>query len=115
MPKSSNIIVWAVKWKKNQDTYLHILGGSDSKESANARELVLSLSWADPLEKGMATHPLQYSCLENYMVGYSPWDGKESDTTEPLTLSLLYLHTFCAHGKITGSKYKRMVCENFCV
>ena len=34
MPKSSNIIVWAVKWKKKkQDAYLHILGGSDSKES----------------------------------------------------------------------------------
>ena len=31
-------------------------------------------------------NPLQYSCLENphgqrNMVGYSPWDFKESDTT----------------------------------
>ena len=26
--------------------------------------------------------PLQYSCLENPMVVYSPWDHKESDTTE---------------------------------
>ena len=32
-------------------------------------------------------NPLQYSCLENphgqrSLVGYSPWDHKESDTTE---------------------------------
>ena len=32
-------------------------------------------------------YPLQYSCLENShgqrsLVGYSPWDHKESDTTE---------------------------------
>ena len=32
-------------------------------------------------------NPLQYSCLENphgqrSLVGYSPWDCKESDTTE---------------------------------
>ena len=36
-------------------------------------------------------NPLQYSCLENPMdggacVGYSPWDRKESDTTERLNL-----------------------------
>ena len=28
---------------------------------------VRSLGWEDPLEKRMATHPLQYSCLENSM------------------------------------------------
>ena len=28
---------------------------------------VQSLGWEDALEKGMATHPLQYSCLENSM------------------------------------------------
>ena len=28
---------------------------------------VRSLGWEDPLEKGMATHPLRYSCLENSM------------------------------------------------
>ena len=26
---------------------------------------VQSLGWEDPLEKGMAGYPLQYSCLEN--------------------------------------------------
>ena len=71
---------------------------------------VLSLSWADLLEKEMATHSsvLAWRITWTEQSGGS-MDGKESDTTEPLTLSLLYLHTFCAHGKITGSKYKRMV------
>ena len=41
-------------------------------------------------------NPLQYSCLENphgqrSPVGYSPWDHKESATTELLTLLLLDL------------------------
>ena len=27
---------------------------------------VRSLGWKDPLEKGKVTHPLQYSCVENF-------------------------------------------------
>ena len=46
----------------------------------------------DPLGKGMATHPLQYSCLENPM-DRGAWQGcKESDMNEWLTLSLLHLY-----------------------
>ena len=46
----------------------------------------------DPLEEGHG-NPLQYSCLENphgqrSLAGYSP--RKESDTTEQLSLSLLF-------------------------
>ena len=50
---------------------------------------VPSLSWKDPLEKGMAT-PLQYSCLENAMGrgGLQFLGPKESDTTERPSLSL---------------------------
>ena len=38
-------------------------------------------------------NPLQYSCLKNSMdkrslVGYSPWGGKKSDTTESLNKTL---------------------------
>ena len=33
-------------------------------------------------------YPFQYSCLENSMEGYSPWDCEEFDTSEQLTLSL---------------------------
>ena len=52
------------------------------KNSPAMRETwVRSLGWEDPLEKGMAGYPLQYSGLENSM-DYSPWGHKESDTTE---------------------------------
>jgi hypothetical protein len=42
----------------------------------------------DPLEEGMATHS-SILAMENphgqrSLVGYSPWCGKESDTTEQL-------------------------------
>ena len=44
-----------------------------------------------------SANPLQYSCLENFMdsrlSGYSPWDGKDSNMTEQLSLSLLYPET----------------------
>ena len=62
-------------------------GGSDSKESTcNAGD------WGSNPGAGRSpgegnSNLLQYSCLENYMdkkslTGYSPWDCKESDTTE---------------------------------
>ena len=40
--------------------------------------------------RGGHGNPLQYSCLENHceqrsLVCYSPWGGKESDTTEGLS------------------------------
>ena len=50
---------------------------------------VLSLSWKDPLEKGMAAHS---SILDwripglRSLASYSPWGRKDSDTTERLTL-----------------------------
>ena len=49
---------------------------------------VRSLDWEDPLEKGMATHSsiLAGEFHEQWsLVGYSPWDPKEWDTTERLT------------------------------
>ena len=39
---------------------------------------VLSLGWEDPLEKGKATH----SSILAWRIPWSPWDGKELDTTE---------------------------------
>ena len=37
--------------------YAFFPGGTDGKESAcNARDLVRSLGWEDPLEEGIATH-----------------------------------------------------------
>ena len=51
---------------------------------------VWSLGLEDPLEKGKATHSIQYSNLENSM-DYSPWGRKELDTTERLLLFFPFL------------------------
>ena len=68
-------------------------GGSDGKESAcNAGDLVQSLSWEDPLEKGMATQPgiLAWRISWTEEPGrLQSRGGKQSDTTEQLTLSQL--------------------------
>ena len=54
---------------------------------------IQSLGWEDPLEEEMATHS---SILagefhgQRRLVGYSPWDHKELDKTERLTLSNEY-------------------------
>ena len=45
----------------------------------------LILSWEDPLEEEMATPPVflpQKSHGQRSLAAYSPWDHKESDTTE---------------------------------
>ena len=55
---------------------------------------VWSLGWEDPLEEGMATHPVFLpgeSHEQRSLVGYSPWDRKESGLTEWLTLSHSYV------------------------
>ena len=74
-------------------------------------------------------NPLWYSCLENpheqrSLVGYSPWDCKELDTTEQLSTTQyiqIYVHTdtymyICTHihrlprwcsGKESAYQYRR--------
>ena len=49
---------------------------------------VQSLAWKDPLEKEMARHSSILAWRIPWMrslAGYSPWECKESDTTEQLT------------------------------
>ena len=57
---------------------------------------VRSLGQEEPLEKGMATHsvflPGEF-CVQRSLVGYSPWNQKELDTTEGLTFHIcIYIH-----------------------
>ena len=56
----------------------------------SSQKWVLSLGWKDPLKKSMATH----SSILAWEIpwteatgGYTPWGGKESDTTEHSTAS----------------------------
>ena len=65
-------------------------GGSDGKESScNVGDLGLIPGLGRSPGEGHG-NPLQYSCLENShgqrsLAGYSPWGGKELDTTERLS------------------------------
>ena len=63
-------------------------GGSDGKLSVyNAGDLGLILGQEDPLEKEMATHSSTFAWKSHgrrSLVGCSPWDRYESDTTERL-------------------------------
>ena len=59
---------------------------SAGKESAcNAGDLVQSVSWEDPLEKGKLPIPIVWS--REFHGLYSPWSCKKSDTTEQFSLS----------------------------
>ena len=54
---------------------------------ARQETLVRYLGWDDLLEKGMATHSSTVArrILRIFLVGYSPWGCKESDTERMLT------------------------------
>ena len=69
-------------------TYIHTYHLVDQRVEnlpAVQKTLIQSQGWEVPLEKGMAT----YSSILDWRIpwteepgGYSPWDCKESDTTE---------------------------------
>ena len=67
---------------------------SVSKESAcGAGDPSLISGWEDPLEKEMATHSSILTGKfhgQRNLAGYSPWDHKELDTIEQLTLKYVY-------------------------
>ena len=75
---------------------------------------VQSLHWEDPLEEGMATHSSVLAWRIPWTeesAGYSPWCGKESDTTEQLTLSLSPVrsaHVVQGEATVLGSRGRNM-------
>ena len=76
-----------------QHTWACFPGGSDGKESACRTGDLDSTPGLRRSPGGGHDNSLQYSCPENFhgqrcLVGYSPWDCKESDMTEQLRLSL---------------------------
>ena len=67
-------------------------GASAGKESSCNVGDLCSIPGLGRSPGGGHGHPLQYSCLKNScgqrsLAGYSPWDHKESDSTEWLSLS----------------------------
>ena len=78
-------------WNYKKSTYS--AGGLDSKESVCIAGDLGSTPGSGRSLGERNGNPLQYSYLEKSheqrsLVGYSPWDSEEWDTTEQLTLSL---------------------------
>ena len=71
------------------------------------KTLVHSLAWEDSLEKGKATHCSVLAWRIPWTV-YSPWDRKESDTTERLSL-----HSLCGSDKNASVKDKISLSSEF--
>ena len=68
---------------------------------------VQSLGWEDPPEKAMATHSSTLAWEihgQRSLMGYSPWDRKESDTSKQLTLSLSVTFKFCPLQNLLEAK-----------
>ena len=71
-------------------------GSSAGKESACKAGDPGSIPGLGRSPGGGIGYPLQYSCLENphgqrSLVGHSPWDRRESDTTEHLSTAQPWL------------------------
>ena len=81
--------VGKIRWRRDRlpaPVFLGFLGGSDGKESVcNAGDLVQSLSWEDPLEKGRLPTPVFWSGEFHGL--YRQWGHKELDMTERLSLT----------------------------
>ena len=105
--------------EKGAATHSSILGfpgGSDGKESnCNVGDLGLIPGLERSPREGKG-YPLQYYCLENphgqrSLAGYSPWDRKESDTTEWLdtahTCMPGHLYICDSWTGILGTKFVR--------
>ena len=63
---------------------------SGEESACNPGDQVWSPGWEGPLEKEMATHPVflpEEPHGQRSLAGYSPWDCKELDMAEWLTLS----------------------------
>ena len=89
-------LVRKILWRRDRlptPVFLGFPGGSDSKELAcNVGDLG-SLTGLGRSPGGGHGNPLQYSCVENphgqrSLMGYSPWNCKESHTTEQLSTAV---------------------------
>ena len=102
MSPHSSTLGWRIPWTEEPDvlqsmgsqrgrhdwvTFIFTFSFSDGKASACNMGKPGSIAGSERSPVEGNGNPLQYSCLENPMdwrslVGYSPWDHKESDSTE---------------------------------
>ena len=102
MATHSSILAWRTPWTEEpgrlQSTHWDdrgFLSGASGEEPAcqcRRHKRRRFDPWVGKIPWKRNGYSFQYSCLENSMdrgdlAGYSPWGQKESDTTEPLTLS----------------------------
>jgi len=71
-------------WMKSLMHVQSLIAQLVTNQPAMQETLVQFLGWEDPLEKGKATH----SSILVWRILWSPWDRKESNTTEQLSLSV---------------------------
>ena len=74
-------------WSNRFHLFWGFPGGSDGKASACNEGHQSSIPGSGRCPGEGKGSPLQHSCLENtmdggYLIGYSPWGRKESDTTD---------------------------------
>ena len=67
---------------------------------------VCFLGWEDPLEEGMEPPPVflpEKSHGQRSLVGYNPWDSKKLDTTERISIYIVFvlLTTFYRYRFLT--------------
>ena len=99
-PAMQETPVEKIPWRRDRlpiPVFLGFPGGSDSKESACNSGDPESIPGLGRSPEGGHGNPHQYSCLENphgqrSLAGYSPWGGKELNTTELLTLTHVRAH-----------------------
>ena len=101
-----HLLTFPLRFSMRSMSHMRFPGISIGKESTcHARDLGLIPGLGKSPGEGHG-NPLQYSCLENpqgqrNLVGCSPWDRKESDTTEQLST---HTHTLCL---IVGATFRK--------
>ena len=85
--------------------FLGFPGGSNGKQSACDVGDLGSIPGFGRSPGGGHGNPFQYSCLLNphgqrSLVGYSPWDRKESDMTERLSTAQCVLYSTVSYQKM---------------
>ena len=85
--------------------YIHSLLAHTVKNLPAMQEIqVWSLDWENPLEKEWLPTPVFLPGEfhgQRSLVGYSPWDHKQSDTIDQLILIYLYTHIYATSSLST--------------